>query len=1185
MNNLTRLLANILHVTKFRCTCPSSIAQKTDKGSHIIRVCDPNFYNSDIVNAVNSALQAVTQNHSCKGPWNTKHWCIMPPNRVPTAHNQTTADIKPIIGNKPQLYPAFFDITAVTGQTNQEVLEHLQYAVPATHKRGLVVAVMPNTPNMKVLEPMIRLLNPMEVFVFEENNVIIGQPTANRYGSDRPLSIYETTKLQQILNTLEYASIQTVASYGYSWDIFVKTSIDPRSAIEPVTTDTFDPIDLPAHLVNDSTWTNEDYFDDIFDTVVHNKLEPIEPLLAGHLGLLLPVGYLNNKVIYDKTSDKDPIIIKGSVEKFEQIVEEQPNKIVTEETYEIRITTMNLKTGEVSYIGQQDDVSLPDFLQNNQSALYNTAKTLFPPSVDYTHTDVETFIDRMKSLKRQPVGKQGATIISLASHIRDNKNAFCIGQQGSGKTFIALGITTALNYNKVLVMCPTHAVETWRREIKETIPNAVVLKPSGISGTKHTKTEIPLDKINDLPCDKPTFIMLPKDISKLGFTEKLELRQSILYRNQYGRVRSSNVTHKDPERLPKECPHCQDEQVLTPIKIGDKYTVQCPQCKFPQEITCPTCWQPIQDARKLLATKKITKKIYCTNNIAYHHEPTNRIRFNKCDALLTAPDTDARFHHRLAYGDYIAKYLSHWHDIFIIDELHQYKGKGSLQTMVAGKIAQKSKKTLGLTGTFMGGYAANLYWLFEHFIPRFPANGLEWNRETKFVELFGKYRHTYKMNRTQFNRMMVGLTRRQTGQRTQIPGYHPELLKFILPTSVFVKIYDINRDLLAPQIYAKIIPLDKNNTFAKGEATLNQHDAYFKLKAAMETNAVDRVSRGENYNILAMIHELVAYPENCWQGVAPKDTTTDKTIITLPEIQLREGKLFPKEEELVKIIQEEVVNQKRKCLIYCTHTNEKATWTRIVQILNDHPLLPNVKCAFMASKGAADTRLSRLEALAEKNDVVIIQPQAVETGLNLQQFPTIIWYEPHLSIYTSEQASARSHRINQDKEVRIYYLAYAGTYQERQLRLLADKRDVSSTITGVINEDSLSSLNAKQMNLREILAKEFHTNYKFTDERSIDERATEISELFNQQRETITKQIEQDTMTLLDDATSSHYENIMETSSIQTVVQPTEELIEIDLIESVIANEPLRYISIGTDLNNTTYQTLLKTAGKQGSLF
>ena len=1182
MDNLARLFANVLLTTKFRCSCPSTITQKTDIGSHIIRICDPNFYNSHLIDNLQEAIKAVSQNFNCKGPWTPKYWAIAPTTR---AEAKERSDLKVILETKPQLYPNFFDITTLTGTTNQEIVEYLQYIIPATNRRGLVLAVLPNMPSKQILESIIRILSPMDVFTFEDLHIVMGQPLHSNV-TDKPLSIYQSTKLEQIMNTLEYASLHTVSTYGYGWDIFLKTSADPKAGIDPVTRDNFDPKELPAHLVAESAWTNEKYFDDIFDTVTHNKLNPIEPLLAGHLGLLLPVGYLNNKVIYDKNETKDPIVIKGSVEKFEQIVEEHTNKIVTEESYEIRITTMNLKTGEINQVGQKDNISLPEFLQDNQTALYKTAKTLFPPSVDYTHDNIDIYMNRMRTLKRAPVGKQGATIISLASHIHDNKNAFCIGQQGSGKTFIALGITTALNYNKVLVICPTHAVETWRREIKETIANAVVLKPSGISGTKHTKTEIPLDKIKDLPCDNPTFIILPKDISKLGFSEKLNIRKSTLYRNQYGKVRSSAIKNIDPERLPKTCPHCNDEQELTPIKIGKEYTISCPQCEFPKEITCTKCWQPIQDARKMLATKKITKKIYCTSHIATHHKPTNRMRFTRCNALLTSPDTDARFHHRVAYGEYIAKYLPQWHDIFIIDELHQYKGKDSLQTMVAGKIAQKAKKTLGLTGTFMGGYAANLYWLFEHFIPRFPNEGLEWNRETKFIELFGKYRHTYKMSRTQFDRMMVGLTRKQTGQRTQIPGYHPELLKFILPTSVFVKIYDINRELLAPRIYAKIIPLDTENTFAKGEVSINQHDAYFKLKTALEINATERVNRGENYNVLSLIHELVTYPENCWQGIEPIDPSTEKTIIKLPEILLKEEKLFPKEEELVKIIQEEIVVQKRKCLIYCTHTNEKATWTRIVQILNNHPLLPNVKCAFMPSKGAAETRLARLESLAEKNDVVIIQPQAVETGLNLQQFPTIIWYEPHLSIYTSEQASARSHRINQDKEVRIYYLVYAGTYQERQLRLLADKRDVSSTITGVINEDSLSSLNAKQLNLREILAKEFHENYKFTDERSIDERAAEITELFNQQREELTQQIEQEDMTLLDDSINTVYENIVQNSSIKaiehtTVKDETEHLIDIELIESAALIEPLNI----TDLNDTAYQSLLKTAGQQGSLF
>ena len=1189
MDNLSRLFANILHVTRFGCSCPTALAKKTDAGSHTIRVCDPNYYGPTLQNAFIEAFNTVTEKHRCEGPWQTQTWAIHPPERdVDTTPSRRT---KIVSADRPQLYPGFFDVVLVTGETNNEVVEYIEYSVSATDRNSLVVAILPTQPSRKVLEALVKNLNPIDAFSFEGIHAVIGQH--NPYAvKDRPLTVFEANKIQNILNTYDYASINTVTSYNYAYHIINKGYVDPRIGIEPVASEHFDPKELPTHLAAESAWTNDALRDDIFDNKVHNKLQPIEPLLAGHLGLLLPVGYLNNRVIHDETSGKDPIIIKGSVEKFEEIIEEQQNKIVTEESYEIRITTMNLKTGEINYIGEEDDISLPEFLADNQTALYKSAKSLFPPSVDYEHKDVDKFITRLKDLKRPPVGKQGATIISLASHIRDNKNAFCIGQQGSGKTFIALGVAAALGYKKVMVMCPTHAVETWRREIKETYPDAVVLKPSGISGTKHTDTEIPLDKIEELKCTKPTFILLPKDISKLGFSEKLNLRKATLIRSSFGKVKTEEYIKDPVDGQPEECPKCGHHELVLRtnhelIKSSRRFKVRCTKCTFPkQELwTCPTCWQPVLDVDKIInpdtdevSVKKIPKQFQtCHNNIVNvdGDGAFSRSRYKVCGAPYTEPDTDARFHHRIAYGEYIAKYLYNWPDLFVIDELHQYKGKDSLQTAIAGKIAQRVKKTLGLTGTFMGGYASNLYWLFEHFIPRFPEEAVAWNKESNFVEQFGKYRHTYKMNRKQFDRMMMGRTRKQTGQRTQIPGYHPELLKFILPTSVFVKIYDINRELQAPKITAKLIPLDTSNTYSDGEVSLTQAKAYTKLKQAMEDNAIERVQRGENYNILALIHELVAYPENCCKETTPVDSSTELPIITIPEIKLKEGFLLPKEQELVEIMIEEVVKQKRKCLIYCTHTNEKATWTRIVDILNNHPDLPDVKCAFMNSKGAAETRLSRLEQLAEKNDIVIIQPQAVETGLNLQQFPTIVWYEPHLSIYTSEQASARSHRINQKDEVRIYYLAYAGTYQERQLRLLADKRDVSSTITGVINEDSLSNLNAKQMNLREILAKEIHDNNKFIDERSIDERATEIAELFNQQTEDLNTQIQKDNEVLLDNATASRYEWILDNSVTEEVLH------EVELVEA--APDTPAIVTIVTE--EPQWEQIIRSAQGQQGLF
>lgn len=1210
------IFTDLLELTKFNCSCGHYQNSDTKKQGHTIRILDPHITDDSIATALSEAALSIAEKRYCKGPWKTQIWAITDPEQP---YYSDTIQVTPVAN--PTFYPDFFDLAVIKEENTQNTLEQLQQIAPTVTGRGIIAVLLHTKPSHKLLQGAAEQFSQWDVYSYEGKWILFGHKAVNKSA----VSIHERRFIDTVIDTIDHRSIIVVQAYKFRADIGTKEISTFRNNINPITTDDFDPSSIPAHLTLESAWTNNQLVDEIFDNISYNTLHPIEPLLAGHLGLLLPVGYLNNRIIHDKEAGKDPIVIKGSVEKFEEVISEEDGKIITEENFEIRVTSMNLRTGEIHYIGEEDDISLTDFLKENETALYNSTKKVFPPSVDYTSAKTQSYIEKLKTLKRYPVGKQGATIISLASHLSKNKNAFCIGQQGSGKTYMALGVLTALQYNKVIIMCPTHAVETWRREIKETIKDAVVLKPSGISGTTHSKTQIPLDKIAELECSKPTFILLPKDISKLGFTEKLTPRKSTLIRNTWGKART--IKYRKPNAALECCPACKGEVELVTGTDVSPNTYKCKNCTYPnvEYLTCPTCWSPIQWLHKRIdkefdklysklteeeyeaisqkelidqATENVLSKIktrhYCEERVAVpEHDmdkTSNGAKFKKCGAVLTHPDTDidARFHHRIAYGEYIAKYLTWWPDLFIIDELHQYKGKNSLQTAVAGRIAQKVKKTLGLTGTLMGGYASNLYWLMEHFIPSFPEE-IPWNSETSFIEQFGKFRHTYKMNRKQFDRMMAGLTRKQVGTRTEIPGYHPELLKFILPTSVFVRIYDINRELAAPNIEAQIIPLDTENTAAKKDSSINQQSAYNKLRDAMELNAIERVQRGENYNLLALMHELMTYPENCWQGSSPVDTSVrpEKTIITIPPVvPKKEEGLYPKEDALVKIIHKEVVKLKRKCLIYCTHTNEKATWTRIEKLLNSHKELPNVKCAFMNSKGSAETRLDRLEKLADKNDVVIIQPQAVETGINLQQFPTIIWYEPHLSIYTTEQASARSHRINQTEEVKIYYLAYAGTYQERQLKLLANKRDVSSTITGIINDDSLSNLNAKQLNLREILAKELHDGYRFTDDSSIDERAEEITKLFNQQRTQLEEQIKADNKVLLDTDQLTAFNSTFDIK--EQVEKDINSIKQIDLIESALPEPEETYITeepVNDTCEFTAYDKLLQTAGKQHTLF
>ncbi|MFH1115857.1 MAG: hypothetical protein V1792_18255, partial [Pseudomonadota bacterium] len=89
---------------------------------------------------------------------------------------------------------------------------------------------------------------------------------------------------------------------------------------------------------------------------------------------------------------------------------------------------------------------------------------------------------------------------------------------------------------------------------------------------------------------------------------------------------------------------------------------------------------------------------------------------------------------------------------------------------------------------------------------------------------------------------------------------------------------------------------------------------------------------------------------------------------------------------------------------------------------------------------------------------VIGNPMLVQTGLDLLDFPTIIFYQTGYSVFTLRQASRRSWRIGQNKPVRIRYLHYTGTMQERAIELVGRKLSASLAIEGKLTDDGLASM-------------------------------------------------------------------------------------------------------------------------------
>ena len=104
-------------------------------------------------------------------------------------------------------------------------------------------------------------------------------------------------------------------------------------------------------------------------------------------------------------------------------------------------------------------------------------------------------------------------------------------------------------------------------------------------------------------------------------------------------------------------------------------------------------------------------------------------------------------------------------------------------------------------------------------------------------------------------------------------------------------------------------------------------------------------------------------------------------------------------------------------------------------------------------------------------DVLITNPKKVEVGMDLLDFPSIIFYQIPMSTYTLRQASRRSWRIPQTKPVNVYFLTYSKTMQTRLMQLMADKLMCSLAIEGELSDKGLAALAESSDSMTKELAK------------------------------------------------------------------------------------------------------------------
>ena len=232
----------------------------------------------------------------------------------------------------------------------------------------------------------------------------------------------------------------------------------------------------------------------------------------------------------------------------------------------------------------------------------------------------------------------------------------------------------------------------------------------------------------------------------------------------------------------------------------------------------------------------------------------------------------------------------------------------------------------------------------------------------------------------------------------------------------------------------------------------SQRSAYNTVYEELRLKLAEALKAGSKQLLATYLQTLLAYPDGCTRGETVFDPRTGDVIVQVPP--LSEEKLYPKEKALIDLVAAERM-EGRRVLVYVTHTGTRDITGRMDDFLTRH----GFRVAVMKADAVAPNRREAWVADKVKQgiDVMICHPRLVQTGLDLIDFPTIVWDETDYSVYVVRQASRRSWRIGQTRPVKVVFMSYKNTLQADALKLVAKKLQSSLTVEGELPEDGLAA--------------------------------------------------------------------------------------------------------------------------------
>ena len=665
---------------------------------------------------------------------------------------------------------------------------------------------------------------------------------------------------------------------------------------------------------------------------------------------------------------------------------------------------------------------------------------------------------------------QLAVIQSTVNNFNINKYGIIVGEMGCGKTLQAGSACYVHNANRYkgfnsLIMAPSHLVEKWKSEMETYIPNAKGYIVHNLDELLSLE-----NKLKDRNRVENMYVIMSKEIAKLGF----DLRPAAIWSKSkrcfvcpecgkplfkeetvkiYGRKTKVKVNLTELDFL-KQLAHnttCMNEVTYWDKKTHSYKTRRCGTKLWTalNRDDQTHGWLKLGEAgwirmehiseqtEMLMAKEKLDKKETTLFNKLFDQYEYYQ-EHGKYNITYKGPK-------KYPIAQYIYERMNGLFDYFIADEMHQLMSN-SLQGHAAHLLMRAAKHVLLLTGTLLNGYASNIFYTLFRVCPNIMRQeGFRYCDEMEFARLFGVTSRESTLEVSRYGSNRVGSAREK-----ELPGVSPLIFtKFLLNLTAFIALDQMTEGL--PDYEEIPVGINMDTETATGYQQIKD---FFSSRVGGFNGQTKKI-------MSSMIKLMTQYPDapHCKRWITNPDTNE----VEYESVPL-EKTIRNKEQRLLEIIQEKLANGE-KVLVYYNTINTTDLGDHLTAFLCSE----DIKAFELKASVKAEKRMEFITKEVNKGaQVMITNPSLVETGLDLLDFTTIIFFQIGYNLSTMRQASRRSWRLSQTKDIQVYFFYYHNTIQEQALALMATKLQAAQTIEGNFSEEGLKAMSNNEDMLTQI---------------------------------------------------------------------------------------------------------------------